>query len=109
MAYLVLLFLDLGLPIARNGDDSLYRQAMIDHHLKGPITTNGNTAACRLQGVPLADSNTRSEALFSRIAWDGNTAWLQINASDATWCSLYRKSGASYRLVRELRLPDATR
>jgi hypothetical protein len=106
MAFLVLLFLDLGLPIARKGNDGLYQQAMIDHRLKGPITTDGPDAECLAwNGYPIPQGEIRRASLFSRVFWNGDTAYFQINAPDAIYCSLYRRSGASYRLVRDVRFP----
>jgi hypothetical protein len=121
MAYLVVLFLDLAsLPVAK-GDDALLRQAMIDHHLSGPITTKGLHRQCYVMAKGSSDIEpelnyafithnpmpieTNPNALFSGIGWHGDRAYLQINASDATFCSLYRRVGASYRLLREIRLP----
>jgi hypothetical protein len=105
MAYLILLFLDLTGPMPKQGDDALYRQALIDHHLKGPITVGGRAAECKLQRISVPDG--KGVTLFSRIGWTNEGGWIQINASDAVYCSLYLQSGASYRLVRELRLPAA--
>ncbi len=106
MAYLVLLFLDLSSIPTAHGDDALYRQAMADHHLKGAITLNGSGAECsQIAGIRTPDGAVTAGALFSRIAWVKGQATFQINASDAIYCSSYRKVGASYRLLQEVRLP----
>jgi hypothetical protein len=122
MAYLALLFLDLAsLPVAKGEDDALYRQAMIDHHLSGPITRRGLHRRCYVVAKGGSDIDpgltyafithnpmpmeTDPQALFSEIGRYRDRAYLQINASDATFCSLYRRVGASYRLLREVRLP----
>jgi hypothetical protein len=115
------LFLDLASIPVQKGDDALYRQAMIDHHLKGPVTRHGLFRRCYLLALGSSDIEPQldynfakrneppieadAQALFSEIGWLGDRAYFQINASDATFCSLYRRSGASYRLVREIRLP----
>jgi hypothetical protein len=117
----LILFLDLtSIPTPR-GDDALYRQAMADHHLKGAydfsagfneclaVAQNGSelrTLASVFLNANWRPSPRPSAAVhFSYIGWEDGRAFVELKTSDATSCLLYRRSGASFRLLREIRLP----
>jgi hypothetical protein len=123
MAFLVLMFLDLVAPTTqKGGDEALYRQAMADHHLSGAYDLAAGSIECAQVAANGSDLTALHAAFiavnhedeaprkvtthFSRIGWDGNRAWVQLRTSDAVSCLLYRRSApASFRLVREVRLP----
>jgi hypothetical protein len=117
----MILFLDLASIPTPRGDDLLYRQAMADHHLKGAydlgagfnecLTVAENGSELRTLASVFLNANWRpaqkekAPVHFSYIGWEDGRAFVELKTSDATSCLLYRRSGASFRLVREIRLP----
>jgi hypothetical protein len=121
----LVLFLDLVAPVAPHGpaadDAALYHQVMADHHLTAGFTLDAGFAECEkvARGASdLADlaaeflnANWRpvehgaGETHFSFVGRANQRAYVELKTSEATFCELYRWSGASYRLVREVRLP----
>jgi hypothetical protein len=124
MALLVMLFLDLAtlpMPAIGNDDDTLYRKALADHGIRHAwshystgqcveVARNSSdlqpfAAALERAGHQPGAKHGKRMIHFSRVGWVGERAWFELTTSDATSCLLYRRTGASFRLVREIRLP----
>jgi hypothetical protein len=121
MALLVLLFFDLATVTHAKGDDALYRKILADRKqgdlynvaLDGTqciqVARNGSDLRPFAEALEKARGpyqlDYKIDTVFSRIGWLGHRAWVELKTSDATSCLLYQRAGASFRLVREIRLP----